>query len=92
MDGSTTNSVYPVADLSKAAVSAGVDMQKWKKCFDSKETLSIFDSETAEAQSFGLGGTPGTLIINIKTGKYTTVEGAYPYETFTQKIDALMKN
>jgi predicted DsbA family dithiol-disulfide isomerase len=91
MDGSTTSGVYPVSDLSKAATSASVDVQKWKKCFDAKETLSVFESETTEAQSFGLGGTPGTLILNIKTGEYATVEGAYPYTTFTQKINDLMK-
>jgi len=91
MDASTTSSVYPVSDLSKAAMSAWVDSQKWKKCFESKEMLSAFEAETAEAQSFGLGGTPGTLIINLKTLKYTTVEGAYPYETFTAKIQSLLK-
>ena len=92
MEGSTTSSVYPVSDLAKAASSAGVDSTKWKKCFDTKETSALFDTETSEAQSFGLGGTPGTLIVNLKTGKYSTIEGAYPYDTFTQEIDALMKN
>lgn len=91
MDGSTMSSVYPVSDLSKIVTSIWIDLQKWKKCFDTKDTLSAFDSETAEAQSFGLGGTPGTLIINLKTLKYTTVEGAYPYEIFTAKIKSLLK-
>ena len=92
MDGTLNNgTIYDVAKLPEAAKAAGVDEAKWKTCFDNKETLSEFAAETAEAQSFNLGGTPGTLILNIKTGEYATVEGAYPYATFTQKINDLMK-
>jgi protein-disulfide isomerase len=58
---------------------------------DKKETSARFLAQTSEANKYGLGGTPGTLILNTKTGKYATVEGAYPYATFTAKIDELMK-
>jgi protein-disulfide isomerase len=91
MDSSTQALVYDVAKLPDAAKIAGVDQKLWQKCFDAKETQSIFSEETAEALSLGLGGTPGTLILNIETGEYSTVEWAYPFETFTQKIDALLK-
>lgn len=50
MDGSTTSGVYPVENLPLAAKSAGVDAKKWKKCFDAKDTLSAFKSQTEEAQ------------------------------------------
>ena len=66
-------------------------MAKWQSCLDSKELLPRFNAQTSEAQKYSLGGTPGTLILNVKTGKYATVEGAYPYATFTAKIDELMK-
>ncbi len=92
MDGTTqAGGVYDVAKLWDAAKAAGVDAQAWQSCYDAKETLATFSSETAEAQGFNLGGTPGTLILNVKTGKYATIEGAYPYQTFTQKIDSLMQ-
>lgn len=92
MDGTTQAGwVYPVSSLPQAAESAGVDVSAWQSCIDSKETLPEFAAETQEANGFGLGGTPGTLILNIKTGKYATVEGAYPLSTFIEKIDALMK-
>lgn len=91
MDGSTQSTgVFDVAKLPDVAKTAGVDVAKWKSCFDAKETQDQFAQETNEAQSFGLGGTPGTLILNVKTGKYLTVEGAYPFDSFTQKIDSLM--
>lgn len=49
-------------------------MTKWQSCFDNKETLTQFTAETQEARKYDLGGTPGTLILNVKTGKYATVE------------------
>jgi protein-disulfide isomerase len=91
MDGTTQSAVFPVANLAQAAKTAGVDVAKWQSCFDKKETAAEFAAETQEANSLGLGGTPGTLILNVKTGKYTTVEGAYPIANFVQKIDSLMK-
>lgn len=91
MDGSSQGSVYDVARLPEAAKAAGVDEKAWKDCVDTKSTLSIFDAETEEAQGFNLGGTPGTLIINLKTGKYATIEGAYPLTSFVSKIDSLMQ-
>jgi protein-disulfide isomerase len=91
MDGTTQASLYPVADLPAAAKKAGIDVAKWQACFDKKETNSVFAAETLEANGFGLGGTPGTLILNVKTGKYATVEGAYPMASFAEKIDSLMQ-
>jgi protein-disulfide isomerase len=90
MDGTTQSAVYPVANLGQAAKTAGVDAIKWQTCYDAKETAAEFLAETQEANGLGLGGTPGTLILNVKTGKYATVEGAYPLANFVQKIDALM--
>ena len=92
MDKSTNEwGVLDVAKLGEVAKAAGVDTAKWQACVDTKETLARFASQTTEAQKYSLGGTPGTLILNVKTGKYATVEGAYPYSTFTAKIDELMK-
>lgn len=84
--------VYPVTDLAEAAKAAGVtDITKWQSCVDNKQTLDQFNAETKEARSFNLGGTPGTLIFSRKAGKYTTVSGAYPFQTFEQAIAALQK-
>lgn len=83
--------VLAVEKLPEAAKAAGVDVAAWQKCLDSKETLADFSRQTLEAQKFGLWGTPGTLILDTKTGKYQTIEWAYPYETFVAKIDSLLK-
>lgn len=91
MDQSTNEGgALDVSRLPEVAKASGVDMVQWQSCVDTKETLSRFTAQTAEAGKVWLSGTPGTLILNIKTGKYSTVEWAYPYTTFTAKIDALM--
>ena len=92
MDASTNEGgVSSVADLPKLAKTVGLDVPKWQACVDKKETATLFKSQTSEAQKFGLGGTPGTLIINVENGKYGTIEGAYPYSQFSSMIDSLLK-
>ena len=82
---------YPVEELHKIAEKLGLNKDKWTSCLEDKETLAQFEKETEEAKSFGLGGTPGTLIFNKKTGEYRTISGAYPYTEFKKAVDELMK-
>ncbi len=89
MDGTKQGAVYPVSGLPGIASKLSLDMTKWQSCVDSKATLAGLEAETAEAQKYGMGGTPGTLLLNVKTGKYTTVEGAYPFSSFTEKISSI---
>ncbi len=89
MDGSTQGSVYSVSKLVDIAKNIKIDVKKWQTCTDTKATLSQFEAETNEALKYNMGGTPGTLLLNVKTGKYATVEGAYPMSEFTQKIDSI---
>ncbi len=92
MDKSTNEGwIMAVTELPGLAKSIGLDATKWQECFDKKDTLAQLSSETLEAQKYGLWGTPGTLILNVKTGKYATVEWAYPYEKFVASIEALLK-
>jgi len=89
MDGTSQGNVYPVAKLGDIAKNLKLDVTKWQSCVDSKATLAQFEAESAEAQKYGLSGTPGTLLLNVKTGKYATVEGAYPFTSFTEKIASI---
>jgi predicted DsbA family dithiol-disulfide isomerase len=74
MDGTTQTNLYAVDKLPEIAKNLKIDIKKWQTCFDTKATLSKFESETKEAQKYNLNGTPGTLLLNVKTGKYATVE------------------
>lgn len=89
MDGTTQAKVYPVDKLADIAKKLSLDLTKWQSCLDTKATLLSLDAESAEAQKYGMSGTPGTLLLNVKTGKYATVEGAYPLSTFIEKISSI---
>lgn len=89
--GSTTSSNYPASDLAKIAKKIGLDEKKWQACVDSKTLLPRFESDTSEAIKYGLRGTPGVLIFNRKTGEYTTLTGAQPYEEFSKAVSSLIK-
>lgn len=89
--GSTARgSVYDVAKVPELVKEIGLDVSAWEDCVKNKEFIAQFAKETAEGKSFGLSGTPGTLIFNQKTGKYATVVGAYPYEQFKATVDSLL--
>jgi protein-disulfide isomerase len=89
MDGTSQGNVYPVAKLTDIAKNLKLDTKKWQTCIDTKATLAQFDAETNEAKKYNMSGTPGTLLLNVKTGKYATVEGAYPISEFAQKIASI---
>lgn len=58
-----------------------IDMAKWDKCFDSKETLPQVKADMAEGQSVGVTGTPAFLI----NGRL--LSGAQPFQQFKAVID-----
>lgn len=87
---STLQSVVPVSELPTIATESGIDAAAWQACVNSDEMTARFAAENAEAVRFNVGGTPGTLIINTKTLKTAFVSGAYPKETFFEKIDSLL--
>jgi len=83
---STTDSPVAVSKLPEIAGTIGLDVDAWQACVDEKQTQDRFAQETAEAESLGLSGTPGNLILNKKTGAYIKISGAYPAATFTSAV------
>lgn len=67
-----------------------IDGAKFQACVDSKKNISRFDAETAEGQKLGVQGTPGTVVINNKTGEYELIAGAYPISEFERVINKLL--
>ena len=50
----------------------------------------LWDENSTEAlQNFGLQGTPGNAVIDVKTGKYKAIGGAYPQSAFEEVIAKL---
>ena len=58
-----------------------IDMAKWEKCVDNKDTLPTVKADQAEGQSVGVTGTPAFLI----NGRL--LSGAQPFAQFKAVID-----
>lgn len=77
-------------NLVPLAKELGLDVTKFQACMDSKKNITRFDAETAEGKKLGVQGTPGTVVINNKTGEYELIAGAYPIEKFEEVVGRLL--
>ncbi len=67
--------------LDATAKKVGADIAKMKTDMESEAVKTIIAKDMAEAEKFGISGTPGFIING------TSVRGAYPFETFKGIID-----
>lgn len=72
------------------AQAAGIDVDAVKKCVDSgKYEQKVKDQSEFGANTFGVTGTPGNVLINTTTGEYEVVSGAVPFSVIDSKIEKL---
>jgi predicted DsbA family dithiol-disulfide isomerase len=73
------------------AAELGINKSKFSNCLTSDETIAKVTASIQEAQSFGINGTPGNLVVDNKNGTYVVVSGAYPIEAFEAEIEKILK-
>ena len=86
---------YPVDmdGLKNIAIELGVNESDLNTCIDEgRYTKAVEDMMNQWAKLFGISGTPGNVIIDRETGKYEVVPGAYPADTFIEKINSMKWN
>ncbi len=83
--------LYPLTRIPAFLRKQKISRVQYNACMKDPSTLSQYNNETNEAQKYDLGGTPGVIILNHKTLKFDTVLGAYPIETFEEKIDKILQ-
>lgn len=71
-----------VAVWKQAAKDLGLDTVKFDKCLDGGEMAARVNEDLNEGSQAGVGGTPATFVND------QLLEGALPYETFKQAIQA----
>jgi protein-disulfide isomerase len=79
--------------LTSIAQAAGLDMTKFNDCFSSKKFKSQVDQDYKDALTAGVQGTPSfVLTYTDASGKEVSelIEGAQPFSTFQEKIDAAL--
>ncbi|MBT4937013.1 thioredoxin domain-containing protein, partial [Candidatus Peregrinibacteria bacterium] len=86
-----SNKGFAYEKIQPLAEELGVNGSDFAACMESDRHLEIIQSHSSEASAMGISGTPGNLIRNNNTGEVKLLGGAYPFEAFTQIIDAMLK-
>lgn len=67
-----------------------LEQEAFVSCYDAKETGEITEDFEA-GKALGVTGTPASLLYKSgETEPADMIEGAYPYDTFEEKLDALL--
>ena len=77
------NSPQP-GDLEPLAGKAGVDLNKYRECMQSKRSQSVIQQDLNKGRQKGIQGTP-TIYVNNQS-----VNGAYPYNYFVNLVDNIL--
>jgi protein-disulfide isomerase len=74
------------------AEKAGLNMDQFNSCFDSGKYLDRVQQDAKDGQAAGVTGTPSFLMTYTVNGekKSTLIEGAQPFSTFQQDIEAAL--
>ncbi|MEK7208139.1 MAG: thioredoxin domain-containing protein, partial [Patescibacteria group bacterium] len=85
-----SNDGLPAAELAGIAGRAGLDRAAFEACRASGRHAKRVQTDYSDAVASGGSGTPWSIIL-AKDGKKVPINGAQPYETVKQTIDALLK-
>jgi len=86
-----TNKDLTKEGLVKDAEEAGVDANKVATCFDNGDHAADVQAQMALGQRlFRVSGTPGNVVLNLKTKKWILVSGAQGPAAFENAVNQLL--
>ena len=80
-----------VDDLYKIAADIGLNQNGFETCLDSEKYKSKVQADIDNGAVSGVEGTPGSFLVNNKTGDVVYVEGAQALAKFKLKIDPMLQ-
>ncbi len=72
------------------AKEAGVNEAKFNDCIASGRQKQLVQDHLIGGSAAGVSGSPGNIILNIKTGKSQFISGSQPFASFKAAIDAML--
>ncbi len=84
-----SNNSLPESELPKIAKDIGLDVKAFNTCLSSGKYADKVQADYDDAVKAGGRGTPNSIIVS-KDGTKTVVQGAQPYESVKNIIDALL--
>ena len=82
---------FPLTGLTPMAKEFGLDGDAFQACLDSGKHTGRVQQDIKDGSKAGITGTPGTIIINNKTGDVVAISGARPITVFEKAIRDLLK-
>ena len=84
---------FSIRRLQQIAETVGLDMNTYNSCMSSNKHLDQVNKDFQDAKAAGITGTPFFVITYTVNGetKTDTIDGAQPFSTFQQKLDAALK-
>lgn len=74
------------------AADLGLSQDAFKSCIESDKYDQKISDQLSGGAAAGVTGTPGTLLVSLKTSKARLLSGAQPLTTFKQNIDEMLKD
>lgn len=81
---------FPLENLTPLAKELGLDETKFKSCLDSGKYAKHVQDDMSGGSAAGVNGTPGNIVVNLKTDENRIISGAVPFASFKTAIDALL--
>lgn len=90
-----TDGVFALDALSNdafvtVAKDAGLNEAAFKTCLDSGKYAKHVQDDMSGGSAAGVNGTPGNIVVNLKTDENRIISGAVPFASFKTAIDALL--
>ncbi len=82
---------FALDKLVPLAKELGLNETKFKECLDSGKYADHVKEDMNGGSKAGVTGTPGNILLTIKTGKSNLIAGAVPFETIKVAIDEMLK-
>lgn len=73
--------------LPEIAKSIGLNVANFNTCLNSQEAKDAVQADFEAGIAAGIGGTPGVLLFDTKTGDYEEIQGAVPYASLKKSIE-----
>jgi protein-disulfide isomerase len=85
-----TGTGFALDDLGPLAKELGLDQTKFDQCLESEQFADKVTKQMDGGTAVGVSGTPGNILLNVKTGKTRLIPGAYTLEQMKTEVDALL--
>ena len=88
---SSNGTGFALDKLVPLAVELGLNETNFKECLDSGKYAQHVKDDMDGGSKAGVTGTPGNILLDMKSGKTSLIPGAVPFEQIKSAIDEMLK-